>query len=182
MIVIYKYAGLDATKEYSEVHQPDLIEKELKASEHIGRLDESTITDTWRDAHKKQTRSKPAPNEKPPLATLINLDDFERAGQTSLSEKAWAFISGASNDNLTRDGNRNWFQKLWFRPRICKDVGEVSTRTKMMGCDVSMPVWISPAGLAKTAGPEGELALGGGAGATGIMQCVRSPYPLIPHH
>lgn len=42
----------------------------------------------------------------------------------------------------------------------------------MMGAEVSLPVWIAPAGLAKTAGPEGELALAKGAASTGIVQCV----------
>lgn len=97
----------------------------------------------------------------------------------SLSRKNFAFISGASNDNLTRDANQNLFQKIWFRPRVMRNVATVSTKSKLMGLDVSLPVWIAPAGVGKTGGPEGELALSRGAAASGIIQTVRLPMALL---
>lgn len=42
----------------------------------------------------------------------------------------------------------------------------------MLGAEVDMPVFISPMGIAKTAGPEGEAALGAGAAAAGIVHCM----------
>ncbi|KAK0100274.1 hypothetical protein ONS95_008233 [Cadophora gregata] len=91
-----------------------------------------------------------------------------------------AFISGASNDNLTRDANKNWWQRIWFRPQVLQDVGKVNTKSQILGCDAELPIFISPAGLAKTAGPDGELALAAGASSTGIIQCVSTTasYPL----
>lgn len=178
--IIYKYAGKDATKAYNEIHQPNLIEKELPQSEHKGIFDDTTITETWLQAQKEELKSKPEPNEKPPLSSLINLEDFERAFETSGSQKAWAYTSGASNDLLTLEANKSYWQKLWFRPRVMKNVAKVNTKTKMMGCEVPMPVWICPMGIAKTAGPEGETALGAGAAASGIVHCVSTvaSYPV----
>ena len=172
-IVIYQHAGKDASETYNTYHAADLIEKELSASEKKGAFDESSISQEWTDANR--TDDKPAqeidPNEKPPLATLINLDDFERAFEKSGPRKAWAYITGASNDLLTAAANKSYWHRLWFRPQIMRNVKQINTRMKMLGQDVSMPVWIAPMGIAKTAGEEGEAALGAGAAAGGIIHC-----------
>lgn len=180
-IVIYRYAGRDATKEYEEIHPLSLIEKELPASDHVGTLDESTVTEEWRSPPVVGKTKTPAdPYEKPPLSAIINLNDFEDAASRTLTKKSWAFIAGASNDNLTRDANKNWFQKIWFRPKIMTNVGSVDARGRILGQDVDIPIFISPAGAAKMAGPDGEIALSKGAAATRIIQCISTTasYPL----
>jgi len=170
--VIYKYAGFDGTKTYNEYHSKELIEKTLSDLEKKGDFDESTITQTWLDAQKEETISEPDPNERPPLHTLINCDDFEKAFAKSGPQKANAYVSSASNDLLTLNANKSFWQKLWFRPRIMRNVSEINTKMTMFGVDVSAPVWICPMGIAKTVGPEGELALGAGAAASGIVHCM----------
>lgn len=170
--MIYKYAGKDGTKTYNDYHAKDLIEKELSDSDKKGDFDESTITQTWVDAQKEETKSEPDPNERPPLSSIINLGDFEQAFAKSGAQKANAYISGASNDLLTLNANKTFWQKLWFRPRVMRNVSALNTKMKMLGCDVVMPVWICPMGIAKTAGPEGETALGAGAAASGIIHCM----------
>lgn len=170
--MIYKYAGKDGSKTYNEFHAASLIEKELEPSEKKGEFDTSTITDTWLEAQKEETISEPDPNEKPPLSAIINLDDFEKAFAKSGSQKANAYVSGASNDLLTLNANKKFWQRLWFRPRVMRNVSSVNTNMRMLGVDVSMPVWICPMGIAKTAGPEGEGALARGAKEAGIVHCV----------
>ena len=168
--IIYAYAGRDATEAYLEVHEPTLIKSTLKPKEHIGQLDPTTSLPDVAPGQDPKVKRKQA--DKPPLETFINLYDFEDAAKQSLSEKSWTFISGASNDNITRDANHDLFRKIWFRPRIMRNVSTVTTTSKMMGSRVSLPVWISPMGVGKTAGPEGELALSRGAAASGIMYTV----------
>lgn len=170
--VIYQWAGKDGSKTYNDYHGKDLIEKSLSDADKKGEFDESTITDTWIEAQKEEVISKADPNEKPPLSSLIKLDDFEQAFAKSGAAKANAYISGASNDLLTYNANKSFWQKLWFRPRIMRNVSTLNTKMTMFGCDVVMPVWICPMGIAKTAGPEGETALGAGAAASGIIHCM----------
>lgn len=109
--VIYKYAGKDGSKTYNDFHAANLIEKELDPSEKKGDFDTSTITETWLEAQKEETVSEADPNEKPPLSLIINLDDFEKAFAKSGSQKANAFVSGASNDLLTLNANKTFW--LW---------------------------------------------------------------------
>lgn len=172
LTVIYKYAGKDGSKTYNEFHAANLIEKELDASDKKGDFDTSTVTDTWLEAQKEEVISEPDPNEKPPLSSIINLDDFEKAFAKSGSQKANAYVSGASNDLLTLNANKTFWQRLWFRPRVMRNVSAVNTKMRMLGVDVNMPVWICPMGIAKTAGPEGEGALARGAKSAGIVHCV----------
>jgi L-lactate dehydrogenase (cytochrome) len=170
--VIYKYAGKDGTKTYNEYHAANLIDKTLSPSDKKGDFDITTITETWLEAQKEELTSEPDPNEKPPLSSIINLDDFEKAFAKSGSEKANAYISGASNDLLTLNANKTFWQRLWFRPRVMRNVSVVNTKMRMLGVDVAMPVWICPMGIAKTAGQEGEGALARGAKSAGIVHCV----------
>lgn len=114
-------------------------------------------------------------NQKPPLEEIINLDDFEKAAQKTLSPKSWAYNSGAANDNLTRDANRDYLRRVWFRPAIMRNVSRVSTDTTLFGCKLAIPVYISPVGAAKTVTDEGELPLARAAASSGIIQCIATP-------
>ena len=162
--------------EYDQVHAPSLIQKTLPKHKHIGVLDESTVTDEWRGIINEKRENAPADvNEKPPLDDIINLYDFEDVANQTLSKKSWAYIYGASNDNITRDANNALLKRIWFRPAIMRNVGIVNTRTRLFGCDLDIPIYISPTGAARVAGPEGELALAKGAGASGIIHCISTP-------
>jgi len=68
--------------------------------------------------------------------------------------------------------NQSLLRRIMFRPRILRDVGKVSMKTSIMGCETSAPFFISPAAMAKLAHKDGELALARGAGTEDIIQCV----------
>ncbi|KAK8017785.1 hypothetical protein PG993_014111 [Apiospora rasikravindrae] len=175
--IIYTWAGKDASAIYNEFHTPQRIESELPAAEKLGELDESTVTETWRQQSSSTPTPPPPPPQgaaaaveeerrgPPPLSALINLRDFEEAFEKHGSAKSHAYIAGASNDLLTLRANaRNW-QRLWFRPRILRNVGRASTATTMLGQPVAMP-------SARRAGPRARPRWGTGAAAAGIIHCV----------
>lgn len=111
-------------------------------------------------------------NEKPPLETLINAHDFEIVASKTASKKAWAFYSSAATDLLTRDANKSCFDRIWFRPRVMRNVRHVDTRTSVMGVGSSLPLFVSPAAMAKLIHPEGERAIAQAACKKGILQGV----------
>ena len=178
--MVYKYAGKDGTKTYNMYHAKNLIENELMDEDKKGTFDESTVTDTWIDAQKEEADAEADPNEKPPLSALINLDDFEKAFEKTGQKKAIAYIAGASNDLLSLEANKSSWHKLWFRPRIMRKVKDINTKMKMMGQECAMPVWIAPMGIAKVAGDEGEMALGAGAAAGGVIHCMSTASSFSP--
>lgn len=174
--IIHKWAGRDGSAAYNDFHAADLIENELSTDEKKGALDESTIDDAWREAAKDHAPASPQSisnmDEKPPLSTLINLHDFEEVFGKFGSAKSWAYFWAGSNDLISLNLNKTWWNKILFRPRIMRDVEKIRTKTRMLGAEVSMPVMISPMGIAKTAGPKGEKALGSGAANSGIVHCM----------
>lgn len=169
--MITKWAGKDSSKTYNHFHLADLIENERPLEEKKGTLDETTVTKHWLDARQHDVPQLDR-DQKPPLSTLMNLNDFENAFYKHGPAKPVAYMSGASNDLLSLSANTQFWQKLWFRPRVMRNVKDVNTKMTMLGVDVTMPVRICPMGAAKTAGPESETALGVGAKANGIVYCM----------
>lgn len=172
--VIYQFAGRDASTEYNRVHSASLIHE---LDDHfIGDLDSITPAQSGQSNPAVQLITPRTPNTpKPPLEEIINLDDFEKAAQQTLTPKSWAYNSGAANDNLTRDANRDYLRRIWLRPAIMRNVSTVSTESTVFGCKLDIPVYISPVGAAKTIHEEGELPLARGAAASGIIQCIATP-------
>lgn len=178
--IILEYLGQDATRAYSEVHSPGLVSRSLDASKNKGQLDETTVTEEWRPKQADVVEGTPPAErenqhgayEKPPLDSMINLYDFEEVAQKLVTPKTWAYYSGAANDCLSLGANMDWYKRIWFRPRVLRGVRDVDTTTTVLGEKYSMPIFSSPAALAKLSHPDGELAMARGAVAKGTTICV----------
>ncbi|KAI9771309.1 MAG: hypothetical protein M1840_002279 [Geoglossum simile] len=170
---ILRYAGKDATKAYNEVHVPSTIET-FPQPKIVGQISRSSMTP------ERQVAKLILENGKPPLAAIINAYDFEEAASKTISKKTWAFYSSAATDLITRDLNDSSFDRLFFRPRILRNVSRIGTETTILGQRTALPLFVSPASLAKLIHPEGEKALARGAASQGIIQCVSNSasYPL----
>lgn len=107
------------------------------------------------------------------LHTLISSHDFEQAALENLSEKAWAFFSSAATDCVTKKANEEYFNRIWLRPQILKDVRDIRYNTKILGNSISLPLFVSPTAMVKLSHPDGELAIAKGCSEFGIAQTVR---------
>ncbi|PLN78875.1 putative mitochondrial cytochrome b2 [Aspergillus taichungensis] len=170
--IILKYAGRDATKAYSEVHTPGVLKSNLPSDKYVGVLDELTIDDQWTKEPPSENPQVVLENEKPPLHTLINSHDFEYVASKTASKKAWAFYHSAATDLITRDANKSCFDRIWFRPRVLRNVRSVEPKTTMLGVDCSFPLFVSPSAMAKLIHPDGECAIARACASKGIMQGV----------
>jgi L-lactate dehydrogenase (cytochrome) len=166
--VIWKHAGRDASTTYSEVHPPSLIAKTLDPSKFKGIVDRKTLT---QDFQKPPPTTTPELrlNEKPPLDTVLNAQDFEDIAQRTATKKTWAFYSSADTGCYTRDRNRDYFSRIWFRPRLLRDVKNVSTATRILGHQAGLPIFVAPAAMVKMIHPDGEKVIARG--------CVRERVP-----
>lgn len=79
------------------------------------------------------------------------------------------FIEGGAEDEVTRRANLRAFREYEFRPRALVDVSERSTATTVLGTPVSMPVLLSPCGLARLANTAGETAAARAAADAGTV-------------
>lgn len=173
--MILRYAGQDATKAYSDIHSPAIVTNTLSPACFKGNLDRSTITSAWTQETLPTNSAQAVPDKaKPPLHTILNANDFELASAQSASAKTHAFYSTASTDCWTRDANLSMLQRIWFRPRVLRDVASIDTSTTILGIPVRVPIFICPSGLAKMIHPEGEKALARAAQSSGILQIISS--------
>lgn len=153
------------------------MSKILDPSKRKGTLDRANIpsnSDFLKPSPDAEAQPELTIGSKPPLTSIINAHDLEAVASKTLTKKAWAFYSSAATDLITKENNKRLFDRIWFRPRLLRNVKDVNTRTTILGNDVKMPFFVSPAAMAKLAHPEGELALAKGANAAGIAQCISS--------
>ena len=143
-IVIYKYAGRDATKAYSAIHAPSIIKEGLPSAALKGSLDTSTVTQEWTKPLEDETpqAAPSSSSEKPPLESLINAEDFELVARNTSTPKTWAFYSSADTGLITREANKSLYSRIWFRPRIMRNVTHVSTKSTILGHPVTLPLMV----------------------------------------
>lgn len=178
LAVILEYAGQDSSRAYNEVHGPSLVSKTLPPSALKGQLDKATVTEEWRLKQVANREHTPRLSSKPDLDQILNTYDFESAAQKSLSRKTWAFQSGAANDDLTNRANQKFYQRIFFRPRVMVNVANPDVSANILGHNFSVPIFSSPAALAKLAHPDGELAMYRAAQSRGttIIACNNASY------
>ncbi|KAI1377243.1 FMN-dependent dehydrogenase-domain-containing protein [Hypoxylon crocopeplum] len=178
--VLLQYAGRDASAAYSEVHSPSLIKTSLPPSSRIGVLDQATITEEWTKPPPRVHGPPQKTVDKPPLDNLINARDFEVAAEASFTPKAWAFVSSAATDCLTKERNGSMYSDIMLRPRVLRDVRAVDISTSMLGNRIRAPVFCAPTSMGRIFHPEGERELGRGCQRVGVPQCVSTScsFPL----
>ncbi|KAI0090708.1 glyoxylate dehydrogenase [Irpex rosettiformis] len=170
--IILKYAGKDATEAYEPIHPPDAITTNLPVSKHLGAIDAGTIVKAVKEVTEEEKQRQVALAARPPVENILNLHDFEVIARAVIPSKAWAYYSSASDDEITIRENRMAFQRVWFRPRILRDVSSVDWSTTILGCKSSLPLYISATALGKLGHPEGELTLTRAAANHGVIQMI----------
>lgn len=183
--IIHKYAGLDASETYNSIHAPTILLDNLGQENLIGTLDatmdlqELQLPLSTAEVQKTKTKGKRGEEteieeeyQKPALNTLISSHDFEEVASKTLSKKTWAFYSSAATDLITLHANKSMLDRIWWRPRILRDVRSANTQTTILGCKVDLPLYVSPAAMARMVHPEGEKAMARGCVSSGIAQCV----------
>ncbi|WPG98718.1 Hypothetical protein R9X50_00151200 [Acrodontium crateriforme] len=178
--IIWKYGGRDATKSYSSIHAPSLVVNKLDQSKLKGRIDPKDDTSEWSRSRSTANQDVVKQEKKPPLESLINAQDFEDVAEQTAARKTWAFYSSASTDCITRDANRSFFARIWFRPRLARSVGRICVCTHILGHEAGLPIFVSPAAMAKMMHPDGEKAIARGCISNRVPQCVSTSasYPI----
>src|SRR3954471_22767208 len=93
------------------------------------------------------------------LEEPLNVADYEALARERLDPGCWAYYAGGSGDEWTLRENRAAFGRWVLRPRVLVDVAEVSTRTTLLGHELSMPLLVAPVAYLRMAHPDGEEAL-----------------------
>jgi len=102
----------------------------------------------------------------------INVADYEELASERLAAGPGGYYNGGAGDENTLRANAAAWSKITLRPRVCVDVGDVSTSTAVLGETISMPILVAPTALQRMAHDDGELAMARAAQAAGtLMVC-----------
>jgi len=170
--IILKYAGKDATEEYDPIHPPDAITTNLPKDKHLGKVDPSSVQQTVHVQTDAEKAREERITRRPPLSEILNLHDFEAIARAVMPDKAWAYYSSAADDEITHRENHMAYHRIWFRPRVMRDVTNVDFSTTLLGTSTSMPVYITATALGKLGHPEGEKNLTRAAAKHNIIQMI----------
>ncbi|TBU31122.1 FMN-dependent dehydrogenase-domain-containing protein [Dichomitus squalens] len=170
--IILKYAGKDATAEYEPIHPPDAIKTHLPPEKHLGSVDPETVQKVKIEVTDAEKERLERVANRPPLSEVLNLHDFEAIARVVMPEKAWAYYSSAADDEITNRENHAAYHRIWWRPRILRDVTHVDWSTKILGHPSKLPLYITATALGKLGHPDGELNLTRAAAKHGVIQMI----------
>jgi 4-hydroxymandelate oxidase len=88
----------------------------------------------------------------------FDLDALEAAARSRLERGVYDYIAGGADAERTVADNLAAWSRLRLRPRVLRDVGEVSTATTLLGSEVPTPLMVAPMAYHRMVHPDGEAA------------------------
>ncbi|KAM0793507.1 hypothetical protein ACM66B_000946 [Microbotryomycetes sp. NB124-2] len=154
------------------IHPPGTLEQYLPKDKHLGPVDmtgmQAEVVEESQEEKERQERIK----NKPPIDQCLSLYDIEAVAKSVLPTAAWAYYSSGSDDEITMRENRGAYQRIWFRPRVLRDVTEVDTSTSILGIPTSMPIYMTATALGRLGHPDGEKCLTRAGASKNIIQMI----------
>lgn len=181
--MVLQLAGQDATSEYDPVHPQNTLADNASAIKCLGAVDRSTLPATEQtvlsvtsDEQQQYSSGSPA------LDSLLNLDDIEAAATPLLTHKAWAYYYSAADDLHSKALNSTAYRQILLRPRIFVDCVRCSTATTLLGGRIrtALPIFVSPAAMARLAHPDGEAGIARACAAAGAVQIISNNASMTP--
>jgi len=98
-----------------------------------------------------------------------NTADFRKLARKRLPAPLFHYIDGGADDEITMARNTGAFDDVALIPNGLADLTGLSTQRRVLGCDLTMPLFCSPTGMSRLFHPEGERAVARAAAAAGTM-------------
>lgn len=111
---------------------------------------------------------------------VVNIADLRALARRRLPRVVFDYLDGGAEDEITLRENRRAFEEIYFRPRQAVSIPHCDLRTRVLGCDLSLPALLAPVGYSRVIHAEGEVAAARAAGQAGTAYILStiSGYPL----
>ena len=114
------------------------------------------------------------------MRTLLNLDEIEEAATQTVTKKAWAYYYSAADDKISKQYNTHVYRSIFLRPRVFIDCRTCNLDTDLIGHKVGLPVYVSPAAMARLGHPAGEVGIAEACQRFGAAQIIANNSSLSP--
>ncbi len=106
------------------------------------------------------------------MPVITEIEDLKRIYRRRVPRMFYDYAESGSWTEQTFRENSSDFDLIRLRQRIAVDMAGRSTRTKMIGEDVSMPVALAPVGLTGMQSADGEIKAARAAEKFGVPYCL----------
>ncbi len=109
-------------------------------------------------------------SDKDDRPNAIDLSRLEADAATTLDPVVSGYIGGGAGDSPAN--NVSAWGRLRIRPRMLRDVSNISTSTDLLGRPATAPIVVAPTAMHRLACPDGELATARAAAKAGVVYVV----------
>lgn len=141
----------------------------------LGTINPDSLPKEEASQEEERLEERPAP-----INSLLNLDEIEKFATQQLSRKAWAYYYSGSDDLHSKRLNTEAYRAILLRPRIFIDCEKCDISTTLLGCKVGLPIYVSPAAMARLANPDGEAGIAKACARFGAMQMISNNASMTP--
>ena len=102
------------------------------------------------------------------MALITNIEEMQALAKKRVPKMFYDYADSGSWTETTYRANESDFARIKFRQRVAVDMSNRTTRTKMIGEDVAMPVALAPTGLTGMQHADGEILAAQAAAEFGV--------------
>ncbi len=102
------------------------------------------------------------------LSKITCIEDLRKVAKRKVPKMFYDYVDCGSYTESTYRANSSDFEQLKFRQRVAVDISQRSTKTKLLGEQVAMPLAIAPTGITGMQRADGEILAAKAAEAFGV--------------
>ena len=106
------------------------------------------------------------------LDKALNIEDLRKIARRKLPKPLFNYIDGGSDDESNVCGNTHAYDKVKLVPEYLLDVANIDLSTKVLGREISMPLFLGPTGMTRLFHHDGETAVSKAAAAAGTYYAL----------
>ncbi|KAI1501847.1 FMN-dependent dehydrogenase-domain-containing protein [Biscogniauxia marginata] len=181
--LLLQNAGQDASTAFDSVHPPEILEEHLTPEQLLGDYEpsyESKHESRDVNASGLTVSQSRAISTLPSLSSMLSISEIGSYAMQCLSPKAISYYASASDDEITKAENGRIYRSILLRPRVFVDCTECSLKTSILGNRVGLPIYVSPAAMARLAHPSGEAGIAAACSKFGALQIISKNASLSP--
>ncbi len=92
------------------------------------------------------------------LDKVLNIEDLRKLARKRLPAPLFNYIDGGSDDESNVHGNVHAFETAKLVPEYLVNVANIDLTTKVLGHEISMPLFLAPTGMSRLFHHDGETA------------------------
>jgi len=97
----------------------------------------------------------------------FNIEDLRKMARRRLPSPLFNYIEGGSDDESNVRGNTRAYDKAKLVPEYLIDVSKIDLKTKVLGREISMPLFLAPTGMTGLFHHDAEIAVSNAAAEAG---------------